>query len=235
MASVVFKVLVLAFLHFTADFLGGLTLPLPEPTLVRHFNTDLFTVMWIITSSALLCNLIQPLAGSLLPKAGCPAILAVAPLLAGLAACIGLTQRIPLFAVMLATSFAAIGLLHPEAAIAVQAIAPRRKNLAVACFMSGGFLGYSTGALVGAWWARRFSLESFWVFAIPAVIAAGLVLLAGLHRVHRSAGNREAEHLAGSLPFPVVLSISIAISISMCLLVLMYPVYAYRSFGVRGQ
>jgi len=235
MASTVFKIAVLTWLHFTADFLGGLTLPLPEPTLVQHFNTDLFTVMWVITASALLCNLIQPIAGSLLPKNGLPVLLVICPLLAGLAACIGLTDRIPLFAIMLLLSFTAIGLIHPEAALTVQAIAPRRKSLAVASFMSGGFLGYSTGALAGAWWAKRFLLENFWIFCLPAVLAATLVVVAGLHRAQGHVKNADTDRPGGLLPFKIVLAVSIAISIAACLLVRMYPVYAYRAFGPRGQ
>ncbi len=85
------RIAVLALAHFTVDFYGGLCVPLPEPTLVRHLSTDLLPVMILVLGSAILINGIQPLAGILLPKRDIPAILALGPVLAAVVACIGLT------------------------------------------------------------------------------------------------------------------------------------------------
>ena len=82
------RLVILTLVHFTVDFYGGLTIPLPEPTLVRHLGVALPRVALLIGMCAIVVNLIQPLSGWLLPKRGMPSLLWAAPLAARCQSCL---------------------------------------------------------------------------------------------------------------------------------------------------
>ena len=50
---------VLTLVHFTVDFYGGLTIPIPEPTLTGHLEVALPMVALLVGGCALLTNIIQ--------------------------------------------------------------------------------------------------------------------------------------------------------------------------------
>ncbi len=150
-----FKLAVLMLAHGVVDFYAGLTLPLPEPTLVAHYGTSLTRVMLLISASAILCNAVQPLAGWLLPKRPLPVMLWLCPLLAGLIAWIGISGRYGIGWCLFLISAVGIGALHPEAVLSAQALSGRRIGMITSMFMATGFFGFSVGSLVGGWWGRR--------------------------------------------------------------------------------
>ena len=230
------RILILAALHFTIDFYAGLTIPLPEPTLVNHLQRGLPTILFVTTLSSLICNIVQPVAGSLMHRDGHPWLLLVTPPLAALTACVGLVTSLGGFAALFCVAFICIGIVHPEAAWMAQSLTRNRKGLATACFMSGGFIGYSTGALVGAWWASHHGLAGLWCFSLPALLLTALIAASGLHRRPANPIPDDPPSVGrGKLPFLPVFLVAMTISASACVLTRLYPVFAVRTFGVEAQ
>lgn len=229
------RIAILALAHFTVDFYGGLCVPLPEPTLVRHLSTNLLPVMILISGAAILINGIQPLAGVLLPKRDIPAILALSPVLAALVACIGLTTNYWTVGALLIVSGIGIGILHPEAVLAVQGLAGKRQGPAIAIFMSGGWFGFSTGSLVAGWWAQTLALQYFWVWALPGLVVSGLVVCSRLHRFEARREKPRPEPAPRGISFGLVLPLAVCIASTNCLLVRFLTIYMVRTFGVEAQ
>lgn len=225
------RLAVLALVHFVVDFYAAVTVPLPEPTLVEHLDVDLASVALLLGGCALLVNVVQPLSGWLLPRRGLPLLLVAGPLAAALTACIGCTTSYSTVALMLIVAAAGIGMVHPEAALAAHGLARSRKGLAISVFMSGGYIGFAAGSLCGGLWVefRDQGLAHFWLLALPALAVAGLVLLAGLHRLEGQAEEqaREAER---RVPFGPVLGGAVAIAVAYCLLVRFVTIFLVRSF-----
>jgi MFS family permease len=226
---------VLAFGHFAADFYFGICIPLPEPTLVRHLSVDLLAVMAILSTCAIIVNAIQPVGGVLLPKRGLPMILVAGPLMAAGTACIGLTAKYWAVAGMLATAAAGIGILHNEAVLTVQSLTRRRHGLSMSVFMSGGYFGAATGALVSGWWAQNFGLDYFWIFSFPGLAMAALVLVSGLHRLRPHAEEELAPTDGRGLAFVLVLALAISVASANVVIMRLMPVYIVRFFGAQAQ
>jgi MFS family permease len=234
---VTLRLLALTLVHFAVDFCGGLVVPLPEPTLVRHLGVDLPRVALLLGGAALIVNVVQPTSGWLLPKQGLPILLALAPLAAALTACIGLTHSYWMVALMLAVASVGIGIVHPEAALAAHSVSGRGKGFGVSFFMSGGYFGFSCGSLAAGWWVVHGNqgLARFWLLALPGILACAMVLLCGLHRLK---GHMEEDQPGdgGRLSFWPVFLLAIFTAVNMCLFVRFIPIYLVRMFpGQQGQ
>lgn len=231
------RLFVLTLVHFAVDFCGGLVVPLPEPTLVRHLGIDLPHVAILLGGAALIVNVVQPTSGWLLPKQGLPILLAIAPVAASLTALIGLTHSYWMVALMLATASVGIGIVHPEAALAAHSLSGKQKGLGVSFFMSGGYFGFACGSLISGWWVvhRDQGLARFWLLALPGVLVCIMVLLCGLHRLkgHLDEGP---QHEASCLSFWPVFLLAVTTAVNMCLFVRFVPIYLVRTFpGQQGQ
>jgi predicted MFS family arabinose efflux permease len=226
---------ILAFAHFTVDFYYGLGIPLPEPTLVRHLSVDLLAVMAILSTSAIIVDAIQPLGGLLLPKQGLPSILVAGPLLAAATVCIGLTTNYWGVAALLMTGAVGIGIVHNEAVLTVQGLTKQRLGLAVSVFMSGGYFGAASGALISGWWAQNSALRYFWVWGGLSVLLVGLVIASGLHRLRPGGGHSRMETEEGGVAFAPLLALAICIATANVILVRLMPVFLVRTFGEQAQ
>jgi predicted MFS family arabinose efflux permease len=219
----------LVLLHFTVDFYGGLPTPILEPTLTTHLRRDIGAVAALIGGWALLINVVQPLSGGLLPRRGLPGLLVAAPLLAALTALIGLTPRITGAAALLFFSALGIGILHPEAALAVHSLSARRAGAAVGLFMAAGYFGFAIGGMAGGLWAEAWGLRGFWLLGLPAVALAAWALRAGLHRIEGHIENRAADGET-ERGLPALLALAIGVATIMCLLVRLVTLLLVRRF-----
>lgn len=226
----------LVFLHLLVDFYGGLLLPLPEPTLILHYGVSLSRVMLLISASAILVNVVQPLSGFLLPQRRLPLLLWLSPLLAAMATFVGLSGRYWVGGLLLLVSGLGVGLMHPEAAATAQALSGKRMGLATSVFMSAGFLGFSIGSLVGGQWGRRLGLDYFWILSAPALLGAGLAWKSGLASTRLTmppaAGEESGKEV---LPFGIVFALSALMAINLTILYRIFPVYWVRRFGPAAQ
>ncbi len=229
------RVFILALAHVTVDFYGGLLLPLPEPTLVNHLGVGLSQVMTLIVAGALVCNAVQPLSAAILPAAGLPALLLVCPLLAAGQCLLGLSTSYAVAALLLLVSSAGIGLLHPEGALAVQALGGQRRGLALSIFMSGGYFGFSLGGFVAGRWAAVRGLEWFWLLVVPALVLCLLVLASGLHRLHGHGGAQPPAAERHGISFLPIFLVALGIAANFCIFVRMLPVYLFRQYGAQAQ
>jgi len=219
----------LVLLHFTVDFYGGLTTPILEPTLTEHFRRDIGAVATLIGAWSLLINIVQPLVGGLMSRRGLPIILVAAAPLAALTALIGLTPTLPGAAALLFCSAIGIGVLHPEAALAVHGLSARRAGAAVGFFMAAGYFGFSIGALVGGAWAEAWRLRGFWLLALPSLLLAFGAARAGLHRMegHVEENGAGVETERG---LPALMALGFGTATIMCLLARFIAVLLVRRF-----
>ncbi len=234
-ARVVFQLAVLVFLHMLVDFYSGLLLPLPEPTLTQHFGVSLSWVMLLVSSSAILVNVAQPLAGKFLPQKRLPVLLWLCPLLSAVVCLVGISASYGAGWLFLMVSGLGIGVMHPEAVSAAQALSGKRLGLVTSIFMSFGFFGFSLGSLVGGWWGHRLGLDYFWVLATPALAGVFFAWASGLLSSHPLAVRARAESEAETIPFRMAFSLSALIAINLTILYRLFPVYWIRRFGADAQ
>ncbi len=229
------KLVVLSAVHFCVDFYAGVIVPLPEPTLTRHLGVGLPVVTLIIGCTAFLVNLVQPLGGWLLPKRGLPFILLIAPPLAALAAAIGLTHSIAVTTGLLAVSSIAIGIVHPEAALASCTLSGQKQGLGMGFFISGGYLGFATGSLISGIWVERFNqdISHLWILSLPAFVVMSLVLYVGLHRI-QGHSHEDQNRSADTVPFALTLTLAVSIAVFNLLVVRLSTIYLVRSFPEQG-
>lgn len=225
-----FQLAVLTFIHLVVDFYGGLLIPLPEPTLVNHYLVGLGTVAFLVGGSAVLINATQPIAGWLLPKCGLPVLMVLCPIVSAGIALMGMSRSLAFGAALVIVAGIGIGVLHPEATLTAHHLAGRRKGLGVSVFLSGGYFGFALGSLVAGTWVKYHpGMEKFWLLALPALLAALLGLVSGLHKVkgHVSEENRVSSSGTSYLP---VLLMGLCIASTMLLMVRLIPIYFVRLF-----
>jgi len=229
------RILVLTMLHFAVDFYGGVLTPLAEPTLTTHLGATLGTVLLLLGIGGIVANASQPLSAAVLPRKGLAPLLVITPLVASLAACIGLTHSLVAVTAMIMVSFVAIGVFHPEGVIAAQSVSGSRQGLGTAMFLSGGFLGYTLGAWSSAAWATRWGLSGLWLLAAPGVISAVAAWALGLHRLSGQDHAEPPPHIRHQIPFPLVFVLSALLGTSVSLVAYFITPFLVRRFGPEAQ
>ncbi|MBD3390617.1 MAG: MFS transporter [Chitinivibrionales bacterium] len=226
-----FKLLVLTAVHFSVDFFAGLAAPLPEPTLTTHLGVTLTLAALLVGGSGFVINLVQPLAGWLLPKRGMPALLLLGPVCAACMTLVGLSHSFAVAAVLFLISGIGIGIIHPEAALVASGISRRLEGLGMGVFMSGGYLGFASGSFVSGLWAEHFNqdISMFWILAFPVAVVLVLVVLAGLHRVSPHAADRQSD-TRGMLPFALPFALGVAVAVLNLILFRTVTIHLVRSF-----
>ncbi|MHC4886842.1 MAG: MFS transporter, partial [Planctomycetota bacterium] len=229
------RLAVLTFLHFPGDFYGGLRMPLVQPTLMEHLGVGFGAVTLILIGSAILVNAVQPLSGWLLPNRGFPMLLLLCPIFAATMTLIGLTQAYWGVGALMAVSALGIGILHPEGMLAAHAASGKRQGLGVAFYLSGGFFGYSLAGWISASWATRWGLTGFYLLGLPLLIAAGLTLLTGLHRLQGHTESEAPASIRHRIPFPLVMALTVLIAAAVTLVCYYITPYMVRRFGREAQ
>jgi len=229
------RLAVLTLEHLVVDMYGGFLLPL-IPVLVLRLEVKLSAMTALTGACYIVVNGIQPLAGWLSPRLRGPTLLLVGPLLAGMVALIGTTSSFWVVACLAMIGHTGIGVFHPDGLMAAQAISGSREHLGVPIFLSGGFFGWSVGALLSAQWVNRWGFDGFWVLALLGAGAVGLLVLAGLHRKDGVAPRRSRDAAGdGDGPhFGLLMALGIGMTSAVTVLFTFLGVDLYARFGSEG-
>ncbi len=208
--------------HLVVDMNCGFLFPL-IPLLVKRFGVELTSVTLLVGICGLIVNATQPVAGILTKKFSRHVFLLIAPLLAGLVACVGLTEDIWLFAGLAMVSHVAIGMFHPDGLMAAHVLSGTKEHIGIPIFMSGGFFGFSAGALASSLWVTNFGFDGIWLLTIPGVLIAALNILTGLH--DKQLKTRTKEHITTSTKGDVNLWMLLILGILLAAEVTTYGMY----------
>jgi MFS transporter, FSR family, fosmidomycin resistance protein len=97
--------------------------------------------------------------------------------MAGGMSLVGLAPSVAVLAVILCLAPLGSAAYHPAATAYVTQTMPRRRGLAVAVLMVGGYVGLALGPLIGAWlYGRHGVTASPWLLPIGLVAAAAMVM-----------------------------------------------------------
>jgi FSR family fosmidomycin resistance protein-like MFS transporter len=184
-----FRLGVLALGHLIVDMYGGFFAPL-IPVLVRTGRGRIAALTTLLAVAGVLINGIQPVAGLILHRFRAPYLLVIGPLLAAATPFLALAPSYGLLAAAILVGAVGTGMFHPEGLLAAHAVSGDDAHIGVPVFLSGGYFGYSLGALVATQWVVRFGLETMYVLAAPVVVLMVLYLLAG---VTRAGDGRETQ------------------------------------------
>lgn len=199
----------LTFGHFAVDFFSAFLAPLQKPTLQDHLGCEIGLLTVLLAVSGFWVNLLQPVVGVVIRKKSSGWLLIAAPLLAMLMAGIGLVTSYSSTVAVVLVSGLGVAVYHPEGMLAAHSVRGVRDSLAMPIFGSGGFLGYSTGIKVAAWWGTNKNLDDFWVLSLVGILSAAFLLRHGLHRLESHAGEPAPESGQPGYPFWVILILGI--------------------------
>lgn len=181
--------------HFFNDLCLSIAMPM-IPTLMAKFEMSLAEIMGMFTITGLVLNFIQPVAGWMMGRSRTPWILLVCPFICALTFWVGFCDSIwtalPLFCI----AAVANGTFHPYAYMLAQPTLPRRPALATAIFISFGFLGVATGALISGNWMEYLGFSGFHWLYLGAILTAVPLLMRGVQRLPlaRYATIRRVSH-----------------------------------------
>ncbi|MHC4874142.1 MAG: MFS transporter [Planctomycetota bacterium] len=228
------RLAVLTLLHFTVDFYAGLRGPI-IPTLTIHLATTLKLVIYLTASCGIIVNAVQPTFGAFVAKKGFPFILVAGPVLAAAMGLIGLSHSYMITAFIFAFAAFGVGLVHPEAVMAANDISVKRLGLGMSIFMSGGYLGYSSGSLVAGWWGQKLGLDYFWILSVPGLMVAVFIYLTGLHKFRAEAASLPEERDENAHSFWPVFALGVMLAINIVLIINFFTVYMMEKFGKDYQ
>ena len=221
--------------HLLVDMYAGFLMPLVAP-LKDHLGTRLSIASVVVGVSILAVNGIQPLAGWISPRLRRPMFLLLGPLLAGAITMIGLSHNVWMVMLLAVVGHLGVGVYHPDALMAAQVLSGSRAHVGVPIFLSGGFFGFSLGALMGTQWVSRFGFSGLWVVSLLSLPMLVLLVLTGLHRPEAKAlRERAAVAASGDGPHLVLLAaLSFLMGSSMFVLIMFLSVRLKERFEGPG-
>ena len=175
------QLVVLTLAHFFVDMSGGFLMPL-IPVLRKHVGTELWVMTVLTGVCGVLVNGIQPLVGMITPLLRRPMFLLAGPVLAMAMALIGTTHSFWLVFLFAVVGKIGIGAFHPDALMAAHAISGSKEHLVIPVFLSGGYFGWSFGALISTQWQHCFGFRGFWLLGAPGLLFVAAFVLTGLHK-----------------------------------------------------
>ncbi len=188
-----FQLAILTFGHMLVDMYGGFFAPL-IPALGRHMGISLGRLAILAGIGGVVVNGIQPLAGLVVHRLRRPYLLILGPALALLVTCIGMANSLLVLGILVLGSRAGVGMFHPDGLMRAHAVSGDEEQVGVPIFLSGGFFGYSLGALVSTWWVAGFGFDTFVLLAIPGIMLLILYPVSGLMNADEHAANMSREH-----------------------------------------
>ena len=184
------RLAVLTLGHFLVDMYGGFVLSL-IPVLYGRLDVKLSTMTTLAGVCGIVVNGVQPLAGMALARIGGRPLLIVGVSLAAFTAAMGLLVNFWAFAALVLVTRVGIGMFHPAGLVATQSLSVSKEHLSIPVFISGGCFGGGMGAVIATQGVTRFSSESLWVLAAPAVVVAGLLAATNMRAKPGGAGEHE--------------------------------------------
>jgi len=231
-----FQLVVLTLTHFLVDMYGGFFAPL-IPALSRHLGLEIAILAMLSAAGGIVVNGIQPLMGSVMHRRHYPSFLVWGPLLSMLIVGIAYARGIGALGLVLLLSYVGIGGFHPEGLMAAHAVAEEDEHVSVPVFLSGGFFGYSVGALLATAWVDRFGFDTFLFLIIPGVAIMLLYPFSGLtrlvcHETTTTAGEKADPHAPSFWPLLLLGSL---LATTATLLYTFYTTYLDLLLGRRGM
>jgi len=194
------QLLVLMLAHLTVDMYGGFLMPL-IPALRDRLDVRLSAMTALAGTCGILVNAIQPFAGMISPVFRRPLLMMLGPVLAICMALIGTTQSFWVVAVLVLAGHVGIGVFHPDGLMAAHSVSGAKEHLGVPVFLSGGFFGFSLGAIVSTHWVSGPGFGSFWMLGLPGLVIPMLYAATGLnarltYESHEPSRGRPADGVA---------------------------------------
>ncbi|MBI1783573.1 MFS transporter [Candidatus Sumerlaeota bacterium] len=203
--------------HFFNDFCMGIAAPM-IPTLETKFSLTLGGVASILIVTSLVSNFTQPVAGWIMERSRTAIMLLFCPFLCALTFLLGFTDSPWQARALFFAAGIANGAFHPFSYILAQIALPRRPALSTAIFISFGFLGVSSGAMISGHWMEHWKFAGFhWLYLGAFATAAALLVrriqsvelapyLAFVRPPRRggAASNGEAADESRRVPFAIV-------------------------------
>jgi FSR family fosmidomycin resistance protein-like MFS transporter len=161
--------------HLTIDFYMTLTPPL-WAFFKTYFALTVAQFAYLPSAIVFCGSITQPLMGYFSDGRNRMALVALGVLICGVfVSCIGFAPSAFFLALFLICAAFGSSLFHPTAGGLVTALAPKRANLAMAIFLTGGTLGMTFASVAGTQIVERYGLDYLWIIAIPALILAPFI------------------------------------------------------------
>lgn len=170
-----FSLLVLAFSHLVVDMYVGFMMPL-LPALEEKLGVSFAALAGVVGLCGIIVNLIQPLAARFIRYFPDQLFLFIGPAISSLLALIGVVESYEAFTVLAIVSVIGTGIFHPDGVVAAHIASGEHEHLGVPIFLSGGFFGFSSGAIISSQWFMHYEFTGFWLLALPGVICSILIV-----------------------------------------------------------
>ena len=176
--------------HLTIDLYASLLATL-QPVLVQRYVLSL-TQAGILGGVFMFSSSILQLAfGLISDRMRRPLFVLASPVVAGAFLCsLGLADAFPDLLALLFLGGLGIAAFHPQGAAGVAAIAPHRRGMVLAIFVTCGTIGHSIGPVFFSRMTEWLGLEMLYWAALPGVVVSGVLLWGLAARATAAAGNR---------------------------------------------
>lgn len=170
------SLLILAGSHLVVDLYIGLLMPI-LPALEGRMNVSFAALAGVVGTCGIVVNLIQPLAAKVSKRFPRQLFLIIGPGISGIMALIGLIDSYEVFLFVALVSVIGTGIFHPDGVIAAHIASGDHEHIGIPIFLSGGFFGFSFGAVVSSQWFMHFEFNGYWLLALPGVACTVLIFL----------------------------------------------------------
>lgn len=167
--------------HITGDMYGGLLAAI-LPVLCAHFQLSLSGGLLIITFFVIVTNLCQVIVGHLPFSSSKPWLICAGLAGAALLPLIGLmpagAPNLFILGGLLLLSGIGVAVIHPDGLRGIHHLQKVPSSVSTACFMVGGFVGFSAGAWLSGSIVDRYGLPGLvWLSPLCLIPALALPLL----------------------------------------------------------
>ncbi|HEY8284946.1 MAG TPA: MFS transporter [Chloroflexota bacterium] len=188
--------------HCMLDMCVGL-LPILYPVLTHRFHLDLRTVGLISLAYSGMASITQPFFGVIADRYGTRLIGLALIWTATTFSIIGLAPTFPIMVTLAAVAGVGSGMYHPMGAISARAVIDeRRRNSAMAVYVTAGTIGVAAGPLLGALAFGVFGAPGTLIIFIPG-IATALWLLKEVEGVPGRRSTRGKANRGPAVPVPM--------------------------------
>lgn len=185
--------------HMALDFYMVLTPPL-WAFFQSHFNLTVAQFAYLPTVIVFCGSITQPFMGYFSDGRDRMALVALGLFITGIfVSCIGFAPSAYILAVFLIIASFGSSLFHPTAGGLVTALTPRRANLSMAIFLTGGTLGMSLASITGTQIVERYGIQYLWLIVIPVLFLAPFILWQS-----RKVPVHERRITAGKIDFSIL-------------------------------
>lgn len=202
----------LMFGHLTVDSYVGV-LPVLFPLLIGRFHLDLATIGLVSLAYSGIASVSQPLFGLIADRWGTRLVGGAMLWTAAWFAAIGFMPSFPLLLVAAGVAGLGSGFFHPLGALAVRALLPpRRRNAAMAVYVSAGTVGVAIGPLLGVLVFGLLNVRGTAILLLPGLGCS--IFLLGFMRGQPGPAGRRAVAGAGALVPVVPLAATVLVMMS---------------------